>query len=116
MAPRTPPAPQGRATLTDVELATIRSRYAGAIARGRDENITGRDPLHAQARTLLRRFARHRDMILRFTVNLDVPFTNNTAELPARSVKIQQRTVRHEALLCRMEVRDLRGPAVVAVG
>ena len=24
--------------------------------------------------------------------------------------------VRHEALLCRMEVRDLRGPAVVAVG
>ena len=31
-------------------------------------------------------------MILRFTVNLDVPFTNNTAELPARSVKIQQRT------------------------
>ena len=82
----------GRATLTNVELATIRSRYAGAIARGRDENITGRDPLHAQARTLLRRFARHRDMILRFTVNLDVPFTNNTAELPARSVKIQQRT------------------------
>ena len=82
----------GHATLTNVELATIRSRYAGAIARGRDENITGRDPLHAQARTLLRRFARHRDMILRFTVNLDVPFTNNTAELPARSVKIQQRT------------------------
>ena len=31
-------------------------------------------------------------MILRFTVNLDVPFTNNTAELPARSVKVQQRT------------------------
>src|SRR4249920_1992108 len=82
----------GRATLTNVELATIRSHYAGAIARGRDENTTGRDPLHAQARTLLRRFQRHRDMILRFTANLDVPFTNNTAELPARSVKIQQRT------------------------
>ncbi|MGH2670471.1 MAG: IS66 family transposase, partial [bacterium] len=32
------------------------------------------------------------DMILRFTVNLAVPFTNNTAELPARSVKVQQRT------------------------
>jgi transposase len=31
-------------------------------------------------------------MILRFTVNLDVSFTNNTAELPARSVKVQQRT------------------------
>jgi transposase len=105
-----------RAALTDTELSTIRSRYAGAIARGRQENTHGSDPLHQQARTLLRRFQRHRDMILRFTVNLDVSFTNNTAELPARSVKVQQRTVRHEALLCRMEVRDLRGLAVVAVG
>lgn len=31
-------------------------------------------------------------MILRFAVNLAVPFTNNTTELPARSVKVQQRT------------------------
>jgi transposase len=83
---------EGRDTLTDTELSTIRSRYAGAIARGRQENTRGSDPLHDQARTLLRRFRRHRDMILRFTVNLDVPFTNNTAELPARSVKVQQRT------------------------
>jgi Transposase IS66 family len=44
---------------------------------------------HRQA---LRRFGRHRDMILRFSVNLDVPFTNNTAELAARAVKVQQRT------------------------
>jgi hypothetical protein len=35
---------------------TIRSRYAAAIARGWDENTTGRDPLHEQAKTLLRRF------------------------------------------------------------
>jgi transposase len=83
---------EGRDTLTGTELATIRSRYAGAIARGWSENTRGSDPLHEQARTLLRRFGRHRDMILRFTVNLDVPFTNNTAELPARSVKVQQRT------------------------
>ena len=82
----------GREALTDTELATIRSRYAGAIARGWDENPTGRDPLRTQARTLLRRFTRHRDMILRFSVNLDVPFTNNTAELPARAVKVQQRS------------------------
>lgn len=81
-----------RSALTDTETSTIRSRYAGAIARGWQENSHGRDPLHEQARTLLRRFKRHRDMILRFTVNLDVPFTNNTAELPARSVKVQQRT------------------------
>ncbi len=83
---------EGRAALTDTELSIIRSRYAGAIARGRQENTRGSDPLHTQARTLLRRFQRHRDMILRFTVNLDVSFTNNTAELPARSVKVQQRT------------------------
>lgn len=82
---------EGRVQLTDTELATIRSRYAGAIARSWDENTTGRDPLHEQARTLLRRFGRHRDLILRFSVNLDVPFTNNTAELPARAVKVQQR-------------------------
>ena len=83
---------EGRDRLTDTELATIRSHYAGAIARGWQENTGGRDPLHAQARTLLRRFGRHRDMILRFTVDLAVPFTNNTAELPARAVKVQQRT------------------------
>ena len=83
---------QGRDTLTEQELSAIRARYAGAIAAGWDENRTGRDPLHAQARTLLRRFHRHRNMILRFAVNLAVPFTNNTAELPARSAKVQQRT------------------------
>jgi transposase len=82
----------GRDALTGGELATIHSRYAGAIARGWDENATGRDPVREQARTLLRRFQRHRDMILRFTVNLAVPFTNNTGELPARAVKVQQRT------------------------
>jgi transposase len=82
----------GRVALTGTDLSIIRSRYAGAIARGWQENTRGSDPLHEQARILLRRFGRHRDMILRFTVNLDVPFTNNTAELPARSVKVQQRT------------------------
>jgi hypothetical protein len=55
-------------------------------------------------------------MILRFAADLSVPFTNNEAERACRPVKIQQRTVRHEALLFRMEVRDLRGLAVVAVG
>jgi transposase len=83
---------QGRDALTPAELTTIRNRYHGAIALGRDENRTGRDPLHDAARTLLRRFERHQGMILRFTVNLQVPFTNNTAELPARAAKVQQRT------------------------
>lgn len=81
-----------RDRLSDAELAIVRNRYAGAIAMGWDQNRTGRDPLHDAARTLLRRFQRHQDMILRFTVNLNVPFTNNTAELPARAAKVQQRT------------------------
>ena len=83
---------QGRGELTGAEHSQILSWYHGAIAQGRAENKTGTHPLHDAARTLLRRFERHREMILRFTVNLQVPFTNNTAELPARSVKVQQRT------------------------
>ena len=83
---------EGREKLTDTELAGLDSWYYGAIAQGWRENETGRDPLHEAARTLLRRFDKHKDMILRFTVNLAVPFTNNTAELPARAVKVQQRT------------------------
>ncbi|MEU6019703.1 IS66 family transposase [Streptomyces sp. NPDC047515] len=83
---------QGRDALSEKELTVIRNRYAGAIGLGREQNRHGRDPLHDTARTLLRRFERHQDMILRFTVNLQVPFTNNTAELAARSAKVQQRT------------------------
>lgn len=82
----------GRENLTRAQLAELDSWYHGAIAQGWSENDTGRDPLHEQARVLLRRFARHKDMILRFRVNLAVPFTNNTAELPARAAKVQQRT------------------------
>jgi transposase len=82
----------GRDRLTDNELSELDSWYYGAIAQGWRENATGRDPLHDAARTLLRRFEKHREMILRFTANLQVPFTNNTAELPARAVKVQQRT------------------------
>ena len=70
---------EGRAALTDTERPPSVPAI-GAIARGRQENTHGSDPLHGQARTLLRRFQRHGDMILRFTVNLDVSFTNNTAE------------------------------------
>lgn len=82
----------GRGTLTDTELVELDSWYYGAIAQGWTENATGQGPLHDAARTLIRRFEKHREMILRFTVNLQVPFTNNTAELPARAVKVQQRT------------------------
>ncbi len=83
---------EGREQLTPDELATIRNRYHGAIGLGWDQNPKDSDPLAEKARTLLRRFERHKDMILRFTVDLRVPFTNNVAERDARPTKIQQNT------------------------
>jgi transposase len=80
----------GRNALTEAELRHIRSAYAGAIAYGRTENppdATG----ERRARVLIERFATHRDMILRFTVDLAVAFTNNQAERDVRPVKLQQK-------------------------
>jgi transposase len=82
----------GREALAEAELALVRNRYRGALAYGRTQNATGRDPLTAEARRLLRRFERYEEMILRFATDLRVPFTNNTAELDARTAKVQQRT------------------------
>jgi transposase len=45
-----------------------------------------------KARTLIARFRRFEDMILRFAADLSVPFTNNEAERTCGPVKIQQRT------------------------
>jgi transposase len=83
---------EGRDRLSGAELATIRNRYHGAIALGWDQNPADSDPLAEKARTLLRRFERAEDMILRFAADLRVPFTNNVAERDARPTKIQQNT------------------------
>jgi transposase len=84
---------EGREELSDAELRTISRLYTGALARARTDNPTS-DPsvLAAHARTLAKRFDVHRDMILRFTTDLTVGFTNNVAERAARPVKVQQRT------------------------
>lgn len=73
-------------------LARIRSRYLGALARARDDNLGKRGPLADEARSLIRRFENHEDMILRFCTDLRVPFSNNLAERDQRPVKVQQRT------------------------
>jgi transposase len=73
-------------------LARLRNHYLGALARGRDDNQGQRGVLAADARTLIGRFRRYEDMILRFATNLVVPFTNNCAERAVRPVKVQQRT------------------------
>jgi transposase len=72
-------------------LARIRNRYLGALAHGRTHNTGRRGPLTDEVRTLIRRFERHEDLILRFTTNLTVPFSNNIAERDQRPVKVQQR-------------------------
>jgi transposase len=83
---------KGADTLDVSTLAGIRNRYLGALAHGTDENRGHHSELAAKARTLIERFRRYEDMILRFATDLSVPFTNNEAERALRPVKIQQRT------------------------
>lgn len=82
----------GADQLDPVVLKQIRNHYLGALAKGRTDNHGHRSTLAAQARRLIRRFTRYEDMILRFAVDLTVPFTNNCAERAVRPVKVQQRT------------------------
>lgn len=82
----------GAEALDAVTLSKIRNYYHGALARGRDDNRDARSQLATDARTLIRRFRRFEDMILRFVTDLTVPFSNNTAERAVRPVKVQQRT------------------------
>jgi len=73
-------------------LDQIRNHYRGALARGDTDNQGQHTQLADKARTLIRRFRRYEDMILRFATDLSVPFTNNEAERSCRPVKVQQRT------------------------
>ncbi|WP_213450096.1 IS66 family transposase, partial [Rhizomonospora bruguierae] len=81
----------GRGALTADEVSHIRACYAGAIAYGHEQNPPDQHGKLSRANTLIERFAAHRDMILRFTVDLAVPFTNNQAERDLRPVKLQQK-------------------------
>jgi transposase len=82
----------GAEALDEVVLAQIRNHYLGALAKGRTDNHGHHNALAIQARRLIQRFTRYQDMILRFAVDLAVPFTNNCAERAVRPVKVQQRT------------------------
>jgi transposase len=83
---------RGADRLDKATLRKIRNHYRGALARGDTDNRGEHTKLADKARTLIRRFRRFEDMILRFTTDLSVPFTNNAAERSCRPVKIQQRT------------------------
>jgi transposase len=83
----------GRDALSENELRVIGRLYTGALARARTDNPTGdTSVLAGHARTLAARFETHREVILRFTTNLAVGFTNNLSERQIRPVKVQQRT------------------------
>lgn len=82
----------GREHLDPEVLTAIRRRYHGAVAAGISDNTARAGPLARDALTLARRFRNHEDMILRFVVDLGVPFTNNQSERDIRPAKIQQRT------------------------
>jgi transposase len=82
----------GREALTGDELRTINRLYTGALARSRQDNRDLATALAHHARTLAARFEEHRDVILRFTTDLAVPFTNNQAEHDIRPAEIQQRS------------------------
>jgi transposase len=73
-------------------LATLMNHYLGALALGSADNLGRTSELASKAHTLIRRFRRYQDMILRFATDLTVPWTNNMAERDIRPVKIQQRT------------------------
>jgi transposase len=82
----------GADQLDTAVLNQIRNHYRGALAKGGTDNLGQPGALAEQARTLIRRFTRYQDMILRFATDLAVPFTNNVAERSVRPVKVQQRT------------------------
>lgn len=84
---------EGRDALSENELRIIDRLYTGALARARTDNpATDTTVLAGHARTLATRFGTHREVILRFTTNLAVGFTNNAAERAVRPVKVQQRS------------------------
>jgi transposase len=83
---------EGRDRLDPDALATVINRYLGALAKGTTDNLGQTGELAGKARTLIRRFRRYQDMILRFATDLSVSWTNNQAERDVRPVKIQQRT------------------------
>jgi transposase len=82
----------GRGRLGDTQLAAIRARYRGAVAKGITDNQHRRTQMGKDGLRLARRFRDHQDMILRFAVDLAVGFTSNQAERDVRPVKVQMRT------------------------
>lgn len=81
-----------------LQLAGYRAAYEHIIATGQRQNppITDRagrrGPIaQTPARNLLRRLDEHRDDVLRFAHDFQVPFDNNLVERDLRMIKLQQK-------------------------
>ncbi len=67
----------------------------------------GKNP-KTKSRNMLDRFIEHKEKILRFRIDLKVPFENNQAERDVRMMKLQQkisgifRTMRRAEAFCRI--------------
>lgn len=91
-------AEHGHDDLDVLQLAGTRLAYQQIIVTGYRQNPlntirTGQRGFIAQtpARNLLTRLDDHREEVLRFAHNLDVPFDNNLVERDIRMVKLQQK-------------------------
>lgn len=74
------------------QVAAVRARCHGLIAQGREANpIVAGQRKQTKAANLVTRLDRHRDDVLRFLLDLRVPFTNNQAEREVRMTKLQQK-------------------------
>jgi transposase len=93
----------GQPRLGEALLATIEAHYDHLLAQGRAANPplalpTGATappkrgrPKHTKAQNLLARLTTHRDAVLAFVHDLQVPFDNNQAERDLRMLKVQQK-------------------------
>lgn len=100
----------GADSLDDGVLHAIWSRYGRLISLGYRANPPpqhrARDSLERESYNLVRRLDRYRDDVLRFCVDLTVPFTNNEGERDVRPIKIHQkvsylgRSLRHAQHWC----------------
>lgn len=86
---------KGNGHLSWLQMRTVRTRYEALVKAGYAANPPpkrgSRHGYNRKAFNLLKRLDEHREDVLRFCTNFDVPFDNNLAERDIRMVKLQQK-------------------------
>jgi transposase len=89
---------QGQVSLSELQLAAFEQVYDYIVERGMRANPPPvRQPgqwgrlKQSPARNLLDRLINHKDKVMAFVYDFDVPFDNNLAERDIRMVKVQQK-------------------------